>query len=61
MDLEDEVAQIVLDRGIQIGKQVYAYHEGKFYVFQPDNTGGYHGYPIDRNEVPAKALREWGV
>ncbi|MFN8455533.1 MAG: hypothetical protein U0401_12845 [Anaerolineae bacterium] len=58
MDLEDQVAQQVLDNGIQNGKQVYGYHSGKFYVFQPDNTIGYHGYPISRIDVPTRVLRE---
>lgn len=61
MELEDDVAQTVLDQGIQSGKQVYGHHEGRFYVFQPDNAGGYHGYPIDRNDVPATVLRQWAV
>lgn len=61
MELEDDVAQIVLDQGIQNGKQVYGYHQGQCYVFQPDNAGGYHGYPIDRNHVPATVLRQWDV
>jgi hypothetical protein len=57
MDLDDSVAQIVLDNGIPDGKQVYSQHSGKFYVFQPDNVGGYHGYLISKNDVPAKVLR----
>jgi hypothetical protein len=61
MELEDDVAQIVLDQGIQSGKQVYGYHEGQSYVFQADNAGGYHGYPIDRNDVPATVLKQWDV
>lgn len=63
MDLNDEIAQTVLDKGIVSGKQIYGYHEGRFYEFQPDNVGGFHGYPIDRKEVPAKALKQmedWG-
>ena len=58
MDLDDETAQTVLDNGIQSGKQVYGYHSGKFYTFQPDNVGGYHGYPISRIDVPANVLRQ---
>ena len=61
MELEDDVAQIVLDQGIQNGKQVYGYHKGQCYTFQPDNAGGYHGYPVDRNEVPATVLRQWNL
>ncbi|MCL1466460.1 hypothetical protein [Argonema galeatum] len=58
MDLNDEIAQKVLDKGIVSGKQIYGYHEGKFYEFQPDGADGFHGYPIDRNEVPSKVLKQ---
>jgi hypothetical protein len=56
-----EVAQTVLDKGIVIGRQICGYYEGKFYKFQADNVGGFHGYPVSQNEVPdkvIKALRE---
>jgi hypothetical protein len=58
MDIDDQVAQQVLDNGIQHGQQIYGYYGKKFYVFQPDNTGGYHGYPISRIDVPTRVLRE---
>ncbi len=56
MDLDDETAQRVLDRGVRYRRQIYGYHDGKFYVFQNDNAGGYHGYLIDR--PPTYALRK---
>ncbi len=58
MDLADEVAQLVLNKGILSGKQIYGYHNGKFYQFQPDNAGGYHGYPVSSNDIPADVLRQ---
>jgi len=58
MDIDDEIAQAVLDKGILSGKQVYNYHNGKFYQFQPDNAGGYHGYPVSGNDIPAQALKK---
>ena len=58
MDLADDVAQTLLDKGILSGKKVYSFHDGKFYTFQPDNTGGYHGYPISPQELPAEAFRK---
>jgi hypothetical protein len=58
MDLDAETAQQVLDNGIQHGRQVYGHYRGKFYTFQPDNAGGYHGYPVSRIDVPARAYRE---
>ncbi len=58
MDLDAQIAQQVLDSGIQQGKQIYGYYGEKFYVFQPDNANGYHGYPISRIDVPTIVLRE---
>jgi hypothetical protein len=58
MDLSNEVAQAVLDKGIVGGRQIYGYYDGKFYEFQSDNAGGFHGYPIPPNEVPPKVLKE---
>lgn len=62
MDLSDEIAQAVLDKGIVSGRQIYGYFEGKFYEFQSDNAGGFHGYPVAQNEVPPKVIKkmqEW--
>jgi len=58
MDLDDMTAQEVLNNGMEHGKQVYGYHGGKVYEFQPDNVGGYHGYPIPGTEAPSQYLRE---
>ncbi len=59
MDLSDEQAQEVLDRSIEDGKQRYGTKDGKIYVFQPDNTGGYHGYPEENTQtLPPKILRD---
>jgi hypothetical protein len=57
MDLDNNTAQNVLDNGILDGKQVYNLYGGKYYTFQSDNVGGYHGYPVSRNEVPARIIR----
>ncbi|BAZ47562.1 hypothetical protein NIES4103_01630 [Nostoc sp. NIES-4103] len=57
MDLSDEVAQLVLDKGIVSGKQIYGYYSEKFYEFQPDNADGYHGYPVAQNEVPPRIIK----
>ncbi|WP_240168058.1 MULTISPECIES: hemagglutinin repeat-containing protein [Enterobacter] len=58
MDLSDSKAQEVLNNSIQGGKQRYGVTDGKVYEFQPDNVGGWHGYPIPGNEAPPKVLRE---
>jgi hypothetical protein len=58
MDLPDSQAQQVLDGSTQIGKQRYGFFEGKVYEFQPDNAGGWHGYPIPGNEAPPSFLRD---
>jgi len=59
MDLDDSVAAATLDIGVEVegDKQVFSFRRGKFYVFQPDGTGGYHGYPVSSTEIPAKAMR----
>jgi Pretoxin HINT domain len=61
MDLDNTTASEVLRSGIQgpNGKQIYGYKNGKMYEFQPDNTGGYHGYPVPGNQVPPCILEEW--
>lgn len=62
MDLSDTEAQQVLEQAYVhkwlAGKKYYGYKNDKFYEFQPDNVGSYHGYPVDRNEVPDKVLQE---
>jgi hypothetical protein len=58
MDLSDEVAQAVLDKGVVKGRQIYGYYEGKFYEFQSDNIYGFHGYPVSQNEVPSKVIKQ---
>ena len=61
MDLDDPTAAQALRDGIQgpNGKQVYSIHDGKPYEFQPDNTGGYHGYPVPGNQVPPAVLKQF--
>ncbi|WP_250150996.1 hemagglutinin repeat-containing protein, partial [Photorhabdus akhurstii] len=59
MDLTNSKAQEVLNNSIQGGKQRYGIADGKLYEFQPDNAGGWHGYPIPGNEAPPKVLREF--
>lgn len=56
MDLSDEDAQITLDNGIPYGRQIYSYYKDKYYEFQSDNAGGFHGYPILKKDVPPKVL-----
>jgi len=58
MDLDDKTAQDVLDKSILADKQRYGYRNGKIYEFQPDNTGGWHGYPIPGTEAPPNVLKE---
>ena len=59
MDLSDSKAQEVLNNSIQGGKQKYGISDGKVYEFQPDNVGGWHGYPVPGTEAPPKVLREF--
>ncbi|ASA57897.1 hypothetical protein [Vibrio gazogenes] len=58
MDLDDNIAQDVLNNSIQGGKQRYGYYDGKLYEFQADNQGGWHGYPIKGTEAPPSVLKE---
>lgn len=56
MDLSDEVAQAVLDKGVVSGRQIYGFYDEKYYEFQSDNVGGFHGYPVPLQEVPPKVI-----
>lgn len=58
MDIDDSTAQKVLDEAIPGGKQQYGLHDGKVYEFQPDNTGGWHGYPVPGNKAPPSVLKQ---
>ena len=51
MDLSNEVAKEVLQKSKQLGRQRYSYYSGKIYEFQPDNVGGWHGYPIQSTDL----------
>jgi filamentous hemagglutinin len=57
MDLDNRTAQNVLNNSVQVGKQRYGYFNGRLYTFQPDNAGGWHGYPIAGSKVPTSYLR----
>jgi filamentous hemagglutinin len=57
MDLDDSTAQSVLEKSLPAGKQRYGFHDGKLYEFQPDNVGGWHGYPILGNKAPPSVLK----
>lgn len=59
MDLSDEEAQIVLDQGVAYGeRQVYGIWNGKFYSFYPHRENLYHGYSVERDEVPEAIVRD---
>ncbi|WP_013325286.1 hypothetical protein [Gloeothece verrucosa] len=58
MDLTDVEAQAALDKGLPSGKQIYSFYNNKYYVFQNDNAGGFHGYPVDRQAVPPKIIKQ---
>lgn len=58
MDLNYKEGQQALNNSVEGGKQRYAFQNGRLYEFQPDNTGGWHGYPIRGNEAPTSALRQ---
>jgi RHS repeat-associated protein len=59
MPLDDRTAQEVLNNSVSSGKQRYGYKDGQVYEFQPDNAGGYHGYPVKGNEVPPSVLKDF--
>jgi filamentous hemagglutinin len=60
MDLDAGTAGKLLENGVKApnGKQIYNYHDGKLYEFQPDVPGSYHGYPVPGNEVPPAVLKQ---
>lgn len=57
MDLDDATASDVLNNSIPAGKQRYGFHSVELYEFQPDNTGGWHGYPINGSKAPSSILK----
>jgi filamentous hemagglutinin len=59
MDLDNKTAQDVLNSSVQGGRQRYGVYDGKVYEFQPDNIGGWHGYPIPGNQAPTEVLRSF--
>ncbi|MDR6764541.1 hypothetical protein J2Y38_004774 [Flavobacterium sp. 2755] len=64
MDLNDTTAFEVLNDSQSLGKQKYSVYNGVIYEFQPDNVGGWHGYPIPGIELVGQKggsaiLREW--
>lgn len=58
MDLNDEEAQIALDKSIEFNRQRFSYYNDRFYRFHFDNAYNakgyptYHGYPIESSTVP---------
>ena len=59
MDLSLEQGREALASSVKSGKQRYSYYNGKIYKFQPDNAGGWHGYPVSGKEVPTEVLRDY--
>lgn len=64
-DPPDYRAQQLLDRAISIrnGRQLYACMQSPtghivFFEFQPDNSGGYHGYLVPAGTVPPQILQQ---
>lgn len=56
MDLANEVAEEVLNKGIPIGSRVFGCVEkGKIYVFPRHGPNEYHGYPVDVRELQKRA------
>lgn len=62
MDLSKDEAQPVLLEALLNNfkepnrKKVYNYYNGSYYTFMPDNTGGYHGYPVNEEDVPPSVI-----
>ncbi len=48
MDLNDEEAQLLLDRAIRIGERYYAKIDDRYYVFPVTVGNRYHGFRDDR-------------
>lgn len=64
MDLPDDIAQRVLDKGVIYGKKFYGYYQGKYYTFTPHRENFYHGFPINELDVPTpviKQMRDTGI
>lgn len=64
MDLTDIEAQEVLNYAYIHSwfesdvKRFYGYINNQFYEFKDDNFKGYHGYPIERDDVPSPVLKK---
>ncbi|MBB4133645.1 hypothetical protein [Gordonia humi] len=58
MDQSPPEAQRILDDSISSGDKRYGYKDGRVYEFQPDQTGGWHGYPVPGSRVPGKVLKD---
>lgn len=62
MDLNPLEAQEVLNESYRNnwfeGKKYYGYKNDHYYTFQSHTVGMYHGYPVDRNEVPSRVLKK---
>lgn len=56
MDLTDEEAEELLNRGIPIGSRIFGcLAKGKIYVFPRHGANEYHGYPVDVRELRTRA------
>lgn len=53
MDLKNEIAEEILQSSIPAAgkKQRYSFYCGKYYEFQPDNQGAFHGYRIEPDRI----------
>ncbi|MDJ0660888.1 MAG: hypothetical protein QNJ42_15580 [Crocosphaera sp.] len=65
MNLNDDDAQKALNQSIKYKElQRYSYFDDKYYRFHSDNTFNnqgyptYHGYPVDKSDVPNEVLKK---
>lgn len=56
MDLDETTAQQVLEQGISSGRRVFGFKEEKYYTFHNDNFQGFHGFPVDKADIPNGVL-----
>lgn len=60
MDLDGEVAQTVLDRGIRlkISQKIYGRHEDKVYIFPVTQNNEYHGFRSSEEDIRRRMADE---
>ena len=58
-DINEEMAQVLLQDSEAVGAKRYALHEGRAYCAQEHRPGLWHGYPVGWVAVPIELRQKW--